>query len=298
MKIGTRTRHSKMQKSSLVLTSVIPTWLLIKRGEEASSISTKLTPSLMSGVRKKIKRNSLIGGIAMAALAIFFAFLSYFTKSFVFEADSVVSFIAALLLFTTEQSDTVQKRVVGKVIGSFDTILSELAPPSLSDGNVIFVPMSSSVESVVTLLEPPGSNDGSDIVTPLTFTPLGRGLAELILREMGQTNPSVDSLLESLPHLVTGELALATGIQIRSTSVDEYEFILDHPVMINGISGNKTKPVTSVIGSLFGVLLAYSSQRNVSIVDYNTNPAEGTERIVMKIEEQKDHSKINGIQHE
>lgn len=287
-----------MKNVSHISLPVIPTWLLIKHGQDASSVSTKFTPSLISDVRKKMKRNSLIGGVVMTALAIFFAFLSYFTKSFVFEADSVISFIAALLLFTTEQSDTVQKRVVGKVIGSFDTILSELTPASLGDGRVVFVPISSNVENVVTLLEPLRSNDGNEIVTPLSFTPLGRGLAELALREIGQTSPSVDSLLDSLPHLVTGELALATGIQIRSTSIDVYEFILDHPVMINGISGNKAKPVTSVIGSLFGVLLAYSSQRNVSIVDYSTNPAEGTERIVMKIEEQKDHSKINGIQHE
>ena len=246
---------------------------------------TNESPGIILKIRRKMKRNSLIGGMVMTAMAITFAFLSYFTKSIVLEADSVVSFVAALLLFTTEQSDTVQKRVMEKVLGSFDKIILEFAPSGLRDYRLVFMPMAKGVESVVSLLEPIGTQTEDNPNTPYTFTPLGRGLAELALREIGQSNPTIETVLDTLPRLVTGELALATGLEIKPISENLYEFVFVRPVTLDGTSKEEKRAITSITGSLVGVLLAHSSKRNITIEDYSLDTNQGNETFVIKINE-------------
>jgi hypothetical protein len=246
---------------------------------------TNESPSIILKIRKKMRRNSLIGGIVMTAMAITFTFLSYFTKSIVLEADSVVSFVAALLLFTTEQSDTVQKRVMAKVIGSFDRMILDFAPSVLKDYRLVFVPMTKGVDNVVNLLEPINTQTEDQLSTPFTFTPPGRGLAELALREIGQSNPTIETVLDSLPRFVTGELALATGLEIKPISENLYQFAFVRPVTLDGTSKEEKSAITSITASLVGVLLAHSSKRNITVEDYSLNTDQGNETFIMKIHE-------------
>jgi len=175
--------------------------------------------SVFSKLYGRVGRYSRYAGIGFIMLSVLFLVIAVSDQFIVFEIDSIVAFLAALVLLFKDPRARVQARVFDAVMGSTDEAIGEL---STSDAGFTYVPAGDAVEMVVIIPESQGGKalpNGSSPRAPSAevITPPGRGLAKLYAREMGVTHLTMDVLRASLPEAMRENFGLARSVDIVST---------------------------------------------------------------------------------
>lgn len=175
--------------------------------------------SAFSKLYGRVGRYSRYAGIGFIVLSVLFLVIAVSDQFIVFEIDSIIAFLAALVLLFKDPRARVQARVFDAVMGSTDEAIGEL---SASDAGFTYVPAGNGVEMVVIVPENQGgaalpNGAPSKAPTMEAITPPGRGLAKLYMREMGVTHLTMDVLRASLPEAMRENFGLARSVDIIST---------------------------------------------------------------------------------
>ncbi|MGP8056048.1 MAG: hypothetical protein ACLP9K_00360 [Nitrososphaerales archaeon] len=222
-------------------------------------------------LRSRVGRNSRIAGIGFVALSILFLVLSVYDQFVVYEVDSVVAFIIAVLLLFRDPRTRVPAGVLDAMQLSSSQALAELA--SDADGYV-YVPLGEDVEDVVVVPTSSGFFSlpkGGLPPSQKRITPPGRALATLFLRESGLARATMDGLAVSLPRIVREELGLADSLSINEKG-DRVEVILRRPASVCGrVSDGSDLASRGIVGcsvaSFLAVLYSSASMRQVVLED-------------------------------
>jgi hypothetical protein len=98
-------------------------------------------------LRRRTK--SARGAIVLSALTVLFILLSLRTGNLLFEFDSIVSFLAALVLLFRDTSHTVQARVVNRILTSSRQLVADLSAYGLGGSSFLYVPEGRKVGDVM-----------------------------------------------------------------------------------------------------------------------------------------------------
>lgn len=115
--------------------------------EEGGSRSRRRRQGGLLGLRRRTKSTS--GAIALAGLTVVFILLSYRTGSVLFQFDSIVSFIAAVVLLFRDTTHTVQARVVNRMLTSSRQLIADLSAYGLGGSSFLYVPEGRRVADVM-----------------------------------------------------------------------------------------------------------------------------------------------------
>jgi hypothetical protein len=102
--------------------------------------------SAFSKLYGRVGRYSRYAGIGFIVLSVLFLVIAVSDQFIVFEIDSIIAFLAALVLLFKDPRARVQARVFDAVMGSTDEAIGEL---SASDAGFTYVPAGNGVEMVV-----------------------------------------------------------------------------------------------------------------------------------------------------
>jgi hypothetical protein len=178
----------------------------------------------------RVGRSSRIAGVGFAVLSIALLILSVYREFIVFEVDSIIAFLAAIVLLFTDPRARVQPRVLDAMLLSSNQVIDEL---STHEGmGFTYEPAGNNVEDVVVVPAHFGAaglpNGSSGSGETLTFTPPGRRLAELFRREAGLREVTMDAIRASLPEILRENFGLAKSVEIQEKG-DRIEVILHGP---------------------------------------------------------------------
>ncbi len=222
-------------------------------------------------LHSRVGRNSRIAGVGFVALSILFLILSVYDQFVVYEVDSVVAFIIAVVLLFRDPRARVQAGVLDAMQLSSSQAIAELA--SDADGYV-YVPLGEDAEDVVVVATSSSSFSLSkEGLRPSQkrITPPGRALATLFLRESGLTHATMDGLAVSLPRIICENLGLADSLSIREKG-DRVEVIMHGPASLCRQRSAGTDPasrgvVGCAVASFLAVLYSSASKRPVVLED-------------------------------
>jgi hypothetical protein len=247
----------------------------------------------------RVGRNSRIAGVGFVAITILFLFLSVYRQFIVYEVDSVVAFLIAVVLLFRDPRARVRAGVLDAMLLSSSQAIGELASHA---SGYEYLPLGESVEDVVVVPTHSGFFDlPSGILardrarqSKERITPPGRALATLFLRESGLIHATMDGLANSLPRIVHEDLGLADSLSIRDQG-DRVEVILRGPATVcrqrsDGIApgSDVTSPgphgvVGCTVASFFAVLYSSASKRPVVLEDCVHDDATDTWSIVLNL---------------
>jgi hypothetical protein len=121
-----------------------------KERDESSGGGGGGQPPRQVGLLKLRRRTkSARGAIVLSALTVLFILLSLRTGSLLFEFDSIVSFLAALVLLFRDTSHTVQARVVNRILTSSRELVADLSAYGLGGSSFLYVPEGRKVGDVM-----------------------------------------------------------------------------------------------------------------------------------------------------
>ena len=242
-----------------------------------------LEPVTIPKLNRRVGRYSLWAGVGLSGLTVVFLFLSVSTQYIVYEVDSVVSFVAALILLLRDPRARVQEKVLDAVLISSNKTMQELS--SLEAEGYTYVPKGGTVSEVVVV---PGSK--AKLVSMgqrIEIVPPGRTLAEVFTREAGVAHPTLDEVRASLPSVLRESLGFA-----ESASIDLREDNVEVTIIGSSAScGCKGKPgaqpsgsIGCTVASFMGVLVCASTKRPVLLGECIRDNSSGTWKIPMTLE--------------
>jgi hypothetical protein len=228
------------------------------------------SPSVFSRLYGSVGRHSRYAGLGFIALSIIFLVLAVADQFIVFEIDSIVSFLAAILLLFRDSRARVQVRVLDAIMEYGDQTIGELS--TFSDTGFTYLPTGDHVEEVVVVpapLQKVAPPDGSRSRAPFEgFTPPGRGLAKIYVREMGLNQITMDTLRASLPGAMQENFGLADSVDIDSTG-DRVKITLHGASTACACESDQTRPAKGTIGctmaSFLAVIISTATRRPVSL---------------------------------
>jgi len=118
-----------------------------KERDDSSSQSPRRRQGGLLKLRRRTKSST--GAIVLSALTVVFILLSYRTGNLLFEFDSIVSFLAALVLLFRDTSHTVQARVVNRILTSSRQLVADLSAYGLGGSSFLYVPEGRKVGDVM-----------------------------------------------------------------------------------------------------------------------------------------------------
>ncbi|MGH9920237.1 MAG: hypothetical protein ACRD6W_15390, partial [Nitrososphaerales archaeon] len=127
-------------------------------------------------LRLRRRKRSGTGALLLSILTVLFIFLSYRTGNLLFEFDSIVSFLAALVLLFRDTTHSVQARVVNRILTSSHQLVADLSAYGLGGSSFLYVPEGRRVGDVMLVPQRAG-----EAITPDP------------LPEEGDTSPSPSS---------------------------------------------------------------------------------------------------------
>jgi len=183
----------------------------------------------MKTLYKRVGTRSKIYGIGFAGLSAAFLLLSLPSQSIVLQVDSVVAFLAAIVLLFKDPRKRVQTPALDALLLSSGKTMAEL-----SGQRGIWFAYEQRGEKVSDVLAIPSQVEGgsplvvaSELI-PRSVTPPGRGLAELFTRETGLKQITLDSLKVSLPEMMVDNFGLAESVELTLRD-GLAEIVLQHP---------------------------------------------------------------------
>jgi len=227
-------------------------------------------PSIFSRLYGSVGRHSRYAGLGFIALSIIFLVLAVADQFIVFEVDSIVSFLAAILLLFKDSRARVQVRVLDAIMWYGDETIGELS--TFSDAGFTYLPTGDHVEGVVVVsapLEKVAALNRDRSGAPFEgFTPPGRGLAKIYVREVGLTQVTMDTLRASLPGAMQENFGLADSVDIASTD-DSVKVTLHGASTTCACESDRVRPSKGTIGctiaSFLAVLMSTATKRPVSL---------------------------------
>ena len=232
---------------------------------------------------------SRFAGLGFVALAIIFLVISVYDQFIVFEVDSVVAFLAAIVLLFRDPRARVQASVLDATQASADRIIQELTRDL---GGVSYVPTGAEVKDVVlSQINYPTSRlpniTAGGLIHPLTtLTPPGRGLAELYSREAGLSKLSIDGLSASLQDILCGEFGIARSAEMKRETDDQISVILHEPSFTCTCSESPAKDAGSVgciVASSLAVLVSAAAKRRLSLSACTNDADSATWSVTMRL---------------
>jgi hypothetical protein len=248
-------------------------------GPKAGKTWTPTPAGTWASLTQSVGRKSWVAGVGFVGLTVVLLLASYFTGLVVFEIDSIVSFLAAVVLLFSEPKRKVQPSVLDAILSSTERSISDLA--SRESSAFEYVPVGPGVPGV--LVEPlaNGKPGGPGI------TPPGRALAELFSRETGVVKPTFASLDASLPGVVTETFGLARGMRFAH-SEDSVKVVLGAPSFEcpcgNGDGRGGSGVPGCTVASFFAVLVCSSAERPLSLESCRRDSASDTWEVSMRLE--------------
>jgi hypothetical protein len=228
----------------------------------------------------RVGRSSRIAGVGFITLSILLLILSVYDQFIVFEVDSVVAFLAGVLLLFRDPRARVRTGVLDAMLLSSSQAMAELT--SRAHGYV-YMPLGESVEDVVVVpTSSPylGTSAGDLHASETKITPPGRALATLFLRESGLTRLTMDGLAVSLPRVVPENLGLAHSL---STDIkgDGVKVVLRGSASTCRQGSDRADSalhgvVGCTVASFFAVLYCSASRRQVVLEDCARDEATDT----------------------
>ncbi len=239
-----------------------------KKGEEKGAVI----------LRRKRGRKSRTGAIVLLALSVALLVISYRFPNVLAEVDSVVAFGAAIVLIYKDTTQSVQLRVVDRILDSSQSEVTRLADLlKLSHSRAIHVLKGEKVAEVILELKP-------DIDIVVELVPPGRALAALYFREMARESPTLEDLANSMQSVFSESLglSLSSSMQVNpdSATVKILQPVLKIPC---SQSDGPEDSLVSPVSSLLAVLICYVSKRsvwiekcsqveNVTTIEYHMEP--------------------------
>jgi len=169
----------------------------------------------LKALYKRVGTRSKIYGIGFAALSAVFLILSLSNENIVLQVDSVVSFIAAIVLLFKDPRKRVQTRALDALLLSSGQTMAEL-----SGQKGVWFAYEAKGEKISDVVAMPSQVEGGSPLVmesemiPLSVTPPGRGLADLFTREAGLKLITLDILRVSLPEMMVDNFGLAESIEL------------------------------------------------------------------------------------
>jgi hypothetical protein len=93
-----------------------------------------------SPLKLRRRKKSATGALLLSVLTVLFILLSYRTGNLLFEFDSIVSFLAALVLLFRDTTHSVQARVVNRILTSSHELVADLSAYGLGGSSFLYVP--------------------------------------------------------------------------------------------------------------------------------------------------------------
>lgn len=230
-------------------------------------------------LRRKIGSKSRIGAIFLLLLSAILLAVSYKFPNILAEVDSVVAFLAALILIYRDTTHSVQLRVVDRILDSSRAQISELSTFRIPSGYIHEL-KGEKVTDVVLVFASNHSNSAqpdSGQAKP-ELTPPGRSLAQLFLRELGKTNPELQDLKSAMQPIFSESLGLSLESNLDLNSEESVTATIAQPVIKIACDDNPNEnySLSCVVCSLLAVLICFTTKRRVSIVSCRHDSKEVT----------------------
>ena len=254
--------------------------------------------TIFTYVESKLHRRSRIGALILSIVTIASLLASYRFPGPVIDISSVISFVSVLILIFVDTSQNIQARVVDRVMESSRALVDELSPRF---GNVkyLYVQMGNAINSIFVIPLESGDQEVLQSRTPnqlvtqqeeIHLIPLGRGLAELYIKELGIPKPSFDNIQNSSQRIICQTLHLASDARI-DRSGDRVEVLLNKPVLKNSCNpkprSDSTKPgsIGCEVCSLYAVVASLSLSKSISIAQCAYDVETDATLVSLKIEQ-------------
>ncbi|HZW57130.1 MAG TPA: hypothetical protein VFF30_12645 [Nitrososphaerales archaeon] len=219
----------------------------------------------MQRIQRRLGERSKVAGASFAVISIFFLILSYFSNFIVFEIDSLVAFIAAIILLTREPSNSIQSRLVNRILDSLSTLNDQLAQ-GLSFRDVVYVATGPKVSDVVL---------GTSDPVREALEPPGKSLAQLFCRQMNADHVTLSDLDVQLPRILTQDFRLASDVVVNRDGDSKVDVRILNPALNCSnravAPGNNTGMIGCALGSLVAILYANATTKVVRLVDCSTS---------------------------
>jgi hypothetical protein len=151
-----------------------------KKKDDSSGQSPRQGGGLLK-LRRRTK--SARGAIVLSALTVLFILFSLRTGSLLFEFDSIVSFLAALVLLFRDTSHTVQARVVNRILISSRQLVADLSAYGLGGSSFLYVPEGRKVGDVMLVPQ-----TGGEVPPPISSS--DKAVGGIPAASMGSANPA------------------------------------------------------------------------------------------------------------
>ena len=161
----------------------------------------------------------------LALISVGFLYLSYrHPNTLVFEIESIVAFIGALVLIFKDSTRSVQLRVVTRIADSAQSIIEGLATSGATRGGFHYVSYGHKISDVFVVPINSSPLERGTVSTfglsekdvqRLKFVPPGRGLAELFEREVGVSQETLPGTLEALPDVLAESFELVASAVVN-----------------------------------------------------------------------------------
>jgi hypothetical protein len=245
--------------------------------------SNKEQQSALAPLHKRFGRRSRGAAIVLIVASFAMLVISYFYPSIVLQLESIIAFIAAIVLLFREQRHSVQLRIVTRMLNSSHEFIESLARDNLNPVDYSYFPLGPGISDVAILPsselgtqfgqlpDEEGARNGNSMEQKSfshKLVPPGRGLAELFEREI--PSRTLDELIGSLSAVVCQRFELASAARaIFDGKV--ISVILVQPALKDSCNsgGAKEPKVTSVIGcavcSMLATLICYTTRRETKL---------------------------------
>ena len=289
----------------LVVVSVAVTFVLFRNGKRVGRIRRLATTlgrsrgtseelraypltqeeATWASLNRRVGLKSKVAGVGFAVLTAVLLVLSQVTQSIVFEIDSLVAFLAALVLLLSEPRRRVHASLVDAILSSNEMSIADFA--AKESDTYEYVPRTKGVSGVILT---PASHAGLHLAAGngvLRVTPPGRALAELFMREAGVSSPTFESLQASLPQVISENFGLANSARLTREG-DLVRVVLGRPSFecpcSNGGLAGRSGVVGCTVGSFIAVLVCAAEGRSLELQSCQRDSNSDTLEIAMRLE--------------
>lgn len=244
---------------------------------------------VLPALHSRFGSKSRVAAVILLLCCIVLLIISYNYRNIVVELDSIIAFVAGLILLFKDQKHTIQLRIMNNALESSHAFMESAGiREMIGNGSYKYVPAGKTISDVILKRLGEFSTDAKqDILGAVQLTPIGRGLAQLLVREMPVESPTVDDLLESLPSILTDKLNLAAGAKVFR-GPDNLEFLLSQPTLMEECSNSASDDFRSLYCqtcSMVATAVCHVSRREITIEGCDRNEELDTSTIRIRLGE-------------
>jgi hypothetical protein len=174
-----------------------------------------MSDTALYALQRKRGINSRYAGLGFLVISIGLLVFSVYDQLVIVEFDSIIAFIAGIVLLFRDPQARVPASVFDATVSSSDQTLRELA--ATTGVGFSYVPTGNSVAEVVlipTQADSPDVPNGRSWTSSSTLTPPGLGLAELYRREARLKTITMDALKGTMSEMLREDFGLASSTEL------------------------------------------------------------------------------------